>query len=107
MIGHTRISVIFRETEMFVTLKNLANLKSCPANHFFPSFLYLKSNSPTQATSSIYTDNQKTPYVYLMQSFKYLIIPTKFFKSYFNTKENIEQNVLTRSYGLSIVKHSY
>lgn len=60
MIGHTGISVIFKGTEMFVTLKNLANLESCPANHFFPSFLYLKSNSPTQATSSTYIDNQDT-----------------------------------------------
>lgn len=55
MIGHTSMSISFKGTEMFVTLKNLANLESSPVNHIFLSFLYIKSNSATQATTSTYT----------------------------------------------------
>lgn len=40
---------------MFVTLKNLVDLESSPANHIFPSFLYTNSSSATQATTSLYT----------------------------------------------------
>ena len=90
------MSIIFKGTDMFVTLKNLANLENSPVNHIFPSF-YM--NSATQATPSTYTIKRHLICTECKGFHKVSVIPTEVFsKVIFKTKENTEQNVLAKKY---------
>lgn len=81
---------------MFVNLKNLANLESSLQITFFPSFLQNLTLPPKLHPS--HTQSKDILCVLCKNILKLFIrlFQQRFLKSYFNTKENIEQIVLAK-----------